>query len=674
MRQLALRGNTVLKVPSTTAAILLISALGFGLRIWSIGWGMPYTFHGDEPKYLARAVNMLMNGDLNPHYFENPPLLTYVILLELQLLLHAGQILGLLHSATDIGTQQLVDPTPLYVLVRTQVALMGTGTALLTYLIAKRLLDAKVALLSALLLAVAFLQVRDSHYAVNDVPATFLLMISVYFATRVFSEGRRRDYLLSGVFLGLAVATKYNVGLGAVALLSAHLLRQRKSQRLRDIRSHLPLLGAAAASLLAYLAANPYTLLDSAAFLKDFASQYRWTADPYSTSDTSMAGMILRVLSVGMGPAVLVACVVGLIVMAFRRHREGLLLASFPMVYLAFFLMGSNLFYARFAIPLLPFIAIFAGYGAVYAVQSARLVAPREAVAVLAVALIGLMLVPSLVLDVRSDSLLKAEDTRVMLGRWVEENVPPGSKIALEGYTFLDSEGRQTGPMDIKYSLHVVPSLRTDPLDYFVQEKFDYLISSSFVYARYDLSPDAKASAIQYYQELNQRFPVVATFSPTADGHELPFLMDEEITPIYTVLDRVRPGPTIKVYRVGPPPRYSVDWLDAAVPAQLSPGQQAIIQVTVRNGGNVPWPADGYTPVRVGYHWLDAAGKEVPVPEQHAQLSQQVDPGGQAASQLSVVAPTAPGDYTLRLDLVQENFSWLSAKGAQTKDVKVTVR
>ena len=635
---------------------------------------MPYTFHGDEPKYLARAVNMLMSGELNPHYFENPPLLTYMILLELQLLLHAGQLLGVLHSATDIGTQQLVDPTPLYVLVRAQVALMGTGTALVTYLIAKRLLDVKTALLSALLLAVAFLHVRDSHYAVNDIPATFLLMISVYFASRVFSNGRGRDYLLGGAFLGLAAATKYNVGLGAVALLAAHLLRQKRPQRLWDFRAHLPLLVAAVASLIAYLAANPYTLLDSAAFLKDFTSQYRWISDPYDTSDTSMAGMILRVLSVGTSPAILVACLPGLAVVGFRRRREALLLASFPILYLAFFLMGSSLFYARFAIPLLPFVAIFAGYGVVYAMQAARFVAPRGAVAILAAALIGLMVLPSLVLDVRGDSLLKTEDTRVMLGRWVEENVPPGSKIALEGYTFLDSEGRQTGPKGIKYSLHVVPSLRVDPPDFYVQEKFDYLISSSYVYARYYLSPEAKASAIQYYQEIGQRFPLVATFYPTANGHELPFLMDEEITPFYTVLERDRPGPTIKVYRVGPPRKYSVEWLSAAAPTLLSAGQRATFQVTVRNAGDIPWPSEGLTPVRVGYHWLDATGKEVAGPEQHSQLPQQVEPGGQAVSQLSVVAPSAPGEYTLRLDLVQENFSWLSAKGAETKDVKVMVR
>ncbi len=654
--------------------LLLVLGTGLGLRLWSVGWGMPYTLHGDEPKYLPRAVNMLLSGDLNPHYFENPPFLTYVILLELQILLRLGQILGLFHSAVDVGTLLLVDPTPLYALVRAQVAALGTGTALLAYLIAKRLLDVKAAVLGAALLSVFFLHVRDSHYAVNDVPATFLLMTSVYFASRVFSGGGWRDYLLGGVFLGLGVATKYNVGLGAVALLSAHLLGRRRPCEIMRPATHLPLLAAALASLLAFIAANPYTMLDSAAFLKDFSSQYRWTSDPFDTSDTSMAGMIVRALSVGTSPAVLIACGLGLVVMARRRAKEAAVLVSFPLVYLAFFLAGSSLFYARFAIPLLPFVAMFAGYGVVYLAGAARAGLPGWGAGVLAAAVIAVMALPSLVLDVRHDSLLRAEDTRMQLGRWIEENVPPGSKIALEGYTFLDSEGRQTGPRDIKYSLHVVPSLRVEPVDFYVQEKFDYLLVSSYVYARYLLSPESKATAIEAYQEIDRRFPLVATFSPTADGSELPFLMDEEITPIYTVLERERPGPTVKVYRVGPSPVYGVDWLDADIPAQFAPGQQVALAVRVRNAGNVAWPADGYTPVRVGYHWLDATGKEAVGPELHSQLPRHVEPGAEVVTEAKVQAPAMAGRYTLRLDLVQESFSWFSAKGARTLDVPVTVK
>lgn len=662
--------------------LAMILTLALGLRVWGIGWGMPYAFHPDEENYLPGAVGMLIKGDLNPHYFHNPPLLTYTVLLELLLYLKVGQLLGFLQLAADLGHQLLVSPTPLYVLARMNSALLGTATVFATYLVAKRLLGGKSALASALLLAVAFLHVRDSHYAVNDVPAAFLLMVSVYFATRIYAPSpavnpspedtpaRWRDYLLGGIFLGLAVATKYNVGLGAVALLAAHLLRRRLHGSL-NLATHLPLVAAGAVSLLAFVLANPYSLLDYPVFLKGFAGQYGWTADPFNTSDLSTGRVILRALSTGTSPVLLGASALGLVLMALRQPREALLLASFPLGYLAFFLFGSSLFYARFALPLIPFVALLAGYAAVNLIPKAPSATWQGRIQVLVVLLLSLQ---PLALDLKHNSLLRVEDTRLLLGRWIEENVPPGSSLAVEGYSFVDSRGRRTGPKKLEYPLALPSSLRAYTLDHLTRGDFDYLVASSYVYGRYQLDPTAHRESIEFYRQIDQSFPLVAAFFPTADGRELPFNMDDEITPIWTVLERERPGPTLKVYRVGEPPQYRVRWLEAAVPEQLSVGEKRVIPVTLQNLGNLSWPSEGYTPVRVGYRWLDARGQEAKVLDLHSPLPAEVKPGGEAAAQVDLVAPAIPGDYTLQLDLVQENFAWFSAKGAETKNVRVTVR
>lgn len=656
----------------TTIALVLILALAFGLRFWGAGWGMPFTLHSDEPKYLPKAVRMLLTDDPNPHYFENPPLLTYLFFLELLVATAVGQVFHLIRSAQDIGTWLLVDPTLLYVAARGQMALLGTGTVALTYVVAKRVLDPKTALAGAFLLAVAFLHVRDSHYAVNDIPATFLLMVSVYFATRIFATGKWREYLLAGAFLGLAVATKYNAGLGAVAIMAAHLLR---CARRRDwsVAAHIPLVAAGAVSLLAFIAGNPYSVLDFRSFTKDFSSQYGWTSDPYDTTSTSMALEVLRSVSTGFGPAVLVAAALGMVLVAVRDRKRFALLAPFPAVYLGFFLFGSSLFYARFGIPAFPFIAIFAGYAIVEVASAARRMIPARASSLVAVALLVLVAVPSLALDVRHDSLLRGEDTRLTMGRWLEENVPPGSKIAIEGYSLLDSEGRQISPKGIKYSLGIFPSLRMNDLDYYRREKFDYIIASSYVYGRYTLDADAHGQAIDFYRQIDRDLPVVASFSPTANGRELPFLMDDELTPFYTVMDRERPGPTVKVYRVGPAPSYGVEWLLAPVPESMAKGQKITLPVRLRNAGNVTWSADSYTPVRMGYRWVDQSGKPVAAPDVHSPLPGVVEPGGEVDAHIDIVPPSAPGTYTLRLDMVQENFGWFSARGAQTRDFKVRV-
>ncbi|MHB1160127.1 MAG: glycosyltransferase family 39 protein [Chloroflexota bacterium] len=649
------------------AAIL---ALAIGLRVWGLGWGMPYAFHADEANYLPGAVGMLFEGDPNPHYFANPPLLTYTVLLELLLYLQVGRLLGLLQSAADIGHQLLVSPTPLYLMARMNSALMGTATVLLVYMAARRLFGRPTGLAAALLMAVAFLHVRDSHYVVNDVPATFWLMVSFYFASRILRSPRLRDYLLGGAFLGLAVATKYNVGLGAAFLVAAHLARPRKAGEAIRPSTHLPLVAAGAASLLAFVLSNPFSILDYPAFLRGFTGQYGWSWDPYNTTDRSIGLVILRALATGTSPILVALSALGLGLMAFRHPREALLVAAFPLAYLAFFLLGSSLFYARFAIPLIPFVALLAAHGIVALARPLPSPAWRRRAAVAVVLLLALQ---PLALDLKHNYLLGREDTRLQLGRWIEENVPPGSKLAAEGYSFVDSRGRRTGPKQLDYSLAQPSSLMADPLEHY-SRGFDYLIASSYVYGRYTLDPAAHRDAIEYYRLLDRSFPVVAQFFHTDEGVELPFIMDDEITPIWTVLERARPGPTLKVYRVGEPPQYRVRWLEATVPEQLSPGQRLKVPATLSNEGNLVWPFEGYTPVRVGYRWRDGSGQEVKAPDLRSSLPAELQPGDQVAVQLDLVAPSTPGVYTLQLDLVWENFAWFSSKGGETRDFRVTVR
>jgi 4-amino-4-deoxy-L-arabinose transferase-like glycosyltransferase len=678
-------------------ALVAILCIAFGLRFWSIGWGMPFAFHGDEPKYLRRAVTML-GGDLNPHYFENPPLLTYLMFLQNLLLFLAGKLLGIYQSAEDVVREFYFSPTRFYVLARLISVVLGTGTVLLTYVVGRRFVGVNGGLLAALLLAVVFLHVRDSHYAVNDVTATFLLMVSFYFAVRIYMAGEPdpgrqswnqaahadkpatamksppghlADYLLGGAFLGLAVAAKYNVGLGAAALVAAHLLSCRDLWKRPSVTAHLPLIGAGVASLLAFIVGNPYSILDFSAFRAEFLSQYGWAADPYRQSDVPVAQLMLRALTVGTSPIIVGVSALGLVLMALRQPRKAVLLASFPFAYTAFFLLDSDFFPARFAIPLLPFLVIAAAYGTGMLVVMIPSGAWRRAAMTLA---IGLLVIPSLVQDVRHNTLLRAEDTRLLLGRWVEENVPAGSKIALEGYTYIDVEGRPLGLSRLPYRQEVNSSLRQQPLEHYVRENVNYLIVSSFVYGRYDLAPDRHHQAIEWYQRLDDELPLVAAFYPTSDGRDVPFIMDEEITPIYTLFERDRPGPTLKVYRIGPPPPpalYRVEWADSPVPPRMSPGQTSTVQVTARNTGNVYWPSGGIMPVRVGHRWLNAVGQMVDEAQQRVSLPGDVPPDAEFTVQVELVAPAEPGRYTLQLELIQENFAWLSTQGAETKDFTV---
>ncbi|HEY4098538.1 MAG TPA: hypothetical protein VGM33_23645, partial [Baekduia sp.] len=56
--------------------VLLIGS--FLVRIWGAKQGLPYAYNADEnAHFVPKAIGLFGHG-LNPHYFVNPPLLTYI--------------------------------------------------------------------------------------------------------------------------------------------------------------------------------------------------------------------------------------------------------------------------------------------------------------------------------------------------------------------------------------------------------------------------------------------------------------------------------------------------------------------------------------------------------------------------------------------------------------------
>ena len=108
-------------------------------------------------------------------------------------------------------------PEGVYTLARVSVALLGTGSLWLLYATGARLFGRAVGLLAAAIEAVAFLPVFYAHLALNDVPTLLPLTLSLLGSAGVLRKGRYRDYLIAGVGLGLACASKYTAGIVLVA-------------------------------------------------------------------------------------------------------------------------------------------------------------------------------------------------------------------------------------------------------------------------------------------------------------------------------------------------------------------------------------------------------------------------------------------------------------------------
>ena len=171
----------------------------------------------------------------------------------------------------------------------------------------------------------------------------------------------------------------------------------------------------------------------------------------------------LLTLIQGCGLVPLAFAAAGLILGWREQRRAILLVVAFPLAYLAF-LLPKALFFARFALPLLPFCCLLAALGTVHLVQLARVEWRRA----LLMVLVPATLAQSLANDFLHDRLLTVRDTRVLAAHWVQDNLPPENRLKMGDYTLQDTSWRhrtnlpteieqRIGPLDLSTSNDEVP-------------------------------------------------------------------------------------------------------------------------------------------------------------------------------------------------------------------------
>jgi len=550
------------------AALATVVVLALAVRLWGIGWQLPWQFHPDEGHYTWKAIDLMSQDTYNPKYFRNPSLLTYVFLAEYRLLGFQPPKADA-DAATADGLWR--PPSGVAFVGRLTSAILGVLTVLVIGLMGWRAVGPWAGVLGALFLALAFIHVRDSHYATNDVPSVFLLTVSVAAALALLRGPRLGRYLLAGLLGGLATSTKYNAGLFVVPLLVAHGIAvwrawrgphaptpspaSRRGGATSGERGALvaklvgPLALAGVAALLAYLAGTPYTVLDFPKWLADFRTQASFVDEAWEGQAQLPAGLpYLLALGTGMGWAMLVAAVVGAVALARSGPATLAVLAAFPVAYLVF-MVRSDLFFVRFALPAVPFLCLLAGVGVV-AVANAldrRNVAPAGLLA----AMLSMSVLGQTSLDtVRHNQLLGEDDTRVLAARWALANVGRGSKMAVEEYTIRDRRPRAYGgpawQLDTDL-LDVNEIKRADPTAP-LRGTTRYFMLSSFQGDRFAGGPDAPQR--QFYDALAREGRVVARFSPGTDGTPIPFDLEDLYSPFWSLDRYERPGPTITVYEL----------------------------------------------------------------------------------------------------------------------------
>ncbi|MEP6910233.1 MAG: glycosyltransferase 87 family protein [Actinomycetota bacterium] len=357
-------------------AFAAIFALAGALRLVGIQYALPFPLlNPDEQNIVPRAWSMVHGGGLDPHWFDYPSLVMYLL-----------------------APFQAWQDEPSYLAARLTMVVVALAGVAAAWWLGNRAYGQTAGFVAAAVTAVETTHVAYSRMAVTDVPLT--LGITVALALMV--TGRIE---LAGLAVGLAASAKYPGILLLAPLVAAAWGAWRR----------LAIAGGVA--VLAFAATSPFVILHLGQAAGDArrvqrAAQAGWLG--FEHDHVAPVAFVARLWD-GLGPALVIAAA-GLVLALLHRRRADLVLAVFVLVYFAD-LMTLHAHFDRYVLPLVPALGALAG--------RLRSLAPVT----------FLMLVVPLTWAVRDARELTRTDVRVVAHVWVEENLPHGATLAADSST-----------------------------------------------------------------------------------------------------------------------------------------------------------------------------------------------------------------------------------------------
>lgn len=400
------------------------------LRLVSIWFGLPHLqTRPDEETAIGRAIAM-RGGDLNPHFFHWPSLVFYVFAALLEA---ASWIRGLLFHDPSLTLNEQ------FVVSRAFVALAGTATIVVLFGLARRLADDTTALAASLFLSVAFLHVRDSHFAMTDIVMTLLLTLSLALLLRAHDIPAAapplpprgvRGFAAAGLAGGLAASTKYSAAAVGVAMAASQvlLLMRWRAGWFRP-QWWTPSAVFVVAFGCGFIAAT---------FARDLKFDFQHLSVGHTLNTTpAWIYHATRSLPYGLGWPIFIAALAGIVPALRSCGARALPILAFAAVFYASIGSGRTVFF-RYILPLVPLACLLAG---IAVQQAAAWLASRLRVStgVAAAALAAVVAAPAFVNAVWFDMLLARTDTRVLAGRWLTPLLKPEESLhqAPGSYTAL---------------------------------------------------------------------------------------------------------------------------------------------------------------------------------------------------------------------------------------------
>lgn len=535
------------------------------LNLVGISYGLPHFFVGDEQSQLGASLVMLKNQTIAPvmapdqfHLLYYPPVMSYLYLLILvPVLIVWSLIQGF--DPSELAREVVLNPTIPWLAGRVLIAILGTVSVYLVYLLGKRLWNEKIGLFAAFFLGTSFLYISLSHFTRHWVPTIFFEILVMLAAFNIWKYGNKRDYIWSAVFAALSF------GVGFIGILTvffpviAHLARYGRSivSSLRDKKIWIFFV------VLVFLVGTIIALYPQR-FLEISQGTDISIAEGKSFKGffDSFGFHFLTVMRAD--PALFALGAIG-ILWGLKNHRK---LVCMALVYIVFYI--SCLYFLihnepRYVSFLYPIFALLAALPAQLFIE--RLKGPMFAKITSALLLLLFIGYPIAVAG-RFDWLLLQDDTRIAAKKWIEANLPADARII----SYLRPEVLTLNKESIQLQKDLDPSsLRARDLALFelppdaYPKSFHLLSIPKLSSANVDISQSASNfqpnySVIQFwnladYLSIPSKYktdPDAVRFIPAIGGESVDFNGNFDIT-TFLLFKLERLGPVVEVNKLFTP-------------------------------------------------------------------------------------------------------------------------
>ncbi|MCL5438671.1 MAG: glycosyltransferase family 39 protein [Patescibacteria group bacterium] len=454
----------------TKIILIVFLLIGAFLRFYNLNWDQGNMFHPDERNIANAVTRISFFKQLNPDFFA-----------------YGGFSIYLIRATGDMLVRVTNNPIWTYdwghinLIARFYSALYSTITIFFLYLLAKKLFNERVALISAFFYTFSVSSIQTSHLGITENFLALTVVIISLLSLSLLNKPSFKNYIGCGIVTGLAVAAK-TTALSFLILPTTAYLINIILDRKNFIKKNALFIFYLIISLCIFIIFSPYTFFSWNKFLESMRYESGVALGtllvPYTLQFTNTPSYLFQFINLFWQLGLITIIIpLGLILIFIKliknKDYKLIILLSFPIVY--FLYVGSwHTKFIRFMVPILPFLIIFSSYLLYIIAKKTKFIGKF---------LLYFFAITTIFWALAFFSIYVKEQTRISASKWIYKNIPSGSKILGEHWDDgLPVSFKNYSPAQYQFEqLTIYDPDNSDKINYYTEKlsTADYIVINS---------------------------------------------------------------------------------------------------------------------------------------------------------------------------------------------------